>query len=161
MKAETQIRIAAGIALITALWTILPNWRSHLFLFHGLHRYAEAAGFAVTMSVVLFEFILLIQLISAIGLFRILRWAWILAVVTLSVQVLLISIGAIRMAILPPLPPPPITSHSIITTHSLLPSYFRTIMNGIAVLIIYSKNIRSHFFKQTKKSHNQSLHHTK
>ena len=156
MKVETRIRIAAGLALATAIWTILPAWRSHVFMFRGISGYAAVAGVGWAIFTVLLEAILIAHLASAIGLFRLHRWAWVLAVVSLSVQVLLISVVAMRLVLLPPPPPPPVTPGSFVTTHSLLPAYFRNILNGIAVLILYSRGVRSHFLNQTNKSHNKS-----
>jgi len=150
MKIETQIRIAAGIGLVTALWVILPDWRSHAFVFRGLNNYVQDFGLGLSVSIVVLELVLLAQLVSAIGLLQIQRWAWILAVIVLSVQVLLMSIGAVRLALLPPAPPPQIEPGAIVHTISMWPSYLRTILNAIAVLLLFSQPIRSHFLNKKK-----------
>lgn len=154
MKTETRIRVAAAIALTTALWAILPNWRSHVFLFRGLGGYAQIAGIGITVSVVLFELALLLQLVSAVVLMSLRRWAWVLAVVALSILVLLPALGAIRLLLFPPPPPPPIPEGHVVTTHSMLPSYVRAILNGITVLLLFSKSVRAHFQESNTESHN-------
>jgi anaerobic C4-dicarboxylate transporter len=151
MNTETRIRIAAGIALATALWAILPDWRSHVFVFRGLNCYAQNFGLARTISILMGELVLLAQLISSIGLFRIRRWAWLLAVTSISVQVLFVSIGAVRLALLPPVLSLQIEPGVIVCIISMWPSYFRTILNAIAVLLLFSKPIRSHFLNEEKK----------
>jgi len=159
MKTETQIRIAAAIGLTTALWVILPDWRSHAFVFRGLNSYVQDFGLGLTVSIVVFELVLLAQLISSVGLFRIRRWAWILAVIALSVQVLLMSIGAVRIALLSQAPPPPIEPGAVVRTFSMWPSRVRTMLNAIAVLLLFSQRVRSHFLKEAKEPHNQNLDH--
>ena len=155
MKTKTQIRIAAGIGLATALWVILPDWRSHLFMFRGLSHSVQFLGLGLTVSVFLFELTLLTQLISSICLFQIRRWAWILAVITLSVQVLLMSIGAVRIALLPHALPPQIEPGAVVHTFSMWPSRVRIMLNAIAVLLLYSQRVRSHFLNKAKELHNQ------
>jgi hypothetical protein len=152
MKTETRIRIANAIALTTALWTILPDWRSHVFLFRGLGGYAQVAGVGVTVSVVLFELALLLQLVSAVALMWRRRWAWVLAVVALSVLALLPALGAIRLLLFPLPPPSPVPEGHVVATRSMLPSYVRAILNGIAVLLLCSKSLRAYFLKSNMES---------
>jgi len=151
MKTESRVRLAAAIALATALWTILPDWRSHVFLYRGLRDYAQIAGVSITLSVVLFELALLAQLVSAFGLLCLRRWAWPLAVVSLSVLVLFPAMSAVRFLLLPPPP----SGETVAMTFSLLPSYLRAIANGIAVLLLFSKSVRAQFQTANTESHNK------
>jgi hypothetical protein len=151
MRIERRIQFGAGLALGTALWMILPDWRSHLVFLGGFHDYVKVAGITVGLSIALFESILLVHLISAIGLFRGYRWAWFCVVVVLSVQILLTFIGAIRLALTPPASVLPIDPSATIETISLWPAYFKAMLNAVSVLFLLSPSVRSRFLQQRKK----------
>ena len=153
MKTETRIRVAASIAMATALWAILPDWRSHLFLLHGLRGCAQITGLGIALSVLLFKLVLLSQLVAAVGLFWYRRWAWVLAVVSLSVLILFPAISAVRLLLFPP--PPPSPAEHTVTTLSLLPLYIRAGINGIAVLLLFSQSVRTYFLNANTESHNK------
>lgn len=162
MKVKTQIRIAGVFALATVLWIILPDWRSHLFVFYCLGEFVETVGVAVVASGMLFELVLFAQFVSAIALFSYRRWAWFLVLITLSVQVLLTTLNALCLAILPfvsePVEPACVEPGCIVVTISLWPSYFRAGINAVTVLILFSSGVRSYFLKQSTELHNQTLH---
>ena len=149
MKIETRIKLAADIAVFTAAWMIVPNWRSHIFLYQDLGKYIAFAGIAATISTLMIHVVVYSQLISAIFLFRCSRWAWILTIIVLSVQILLTGVNAVRHLMIPAAPLPPAAEPGVtVITISLWPVYIRALLNAGAVMILFSRGVRSRYLKQ-------------
>ena len=145
------VRIIASVAIATGLFVAVPEWRSYVSFPRHMEMYLSMVGPLLTAAGLIIMIIPVIKIITGIWLFIGKRWAWLSAIVVLTLDLLIGLQSAVRMFILSfnhPAQEIPQDPSMMVTTVSLWPTYIISIIAIISVLILVQKPIRRQFDRQ-------------
>jgi hypothetical protein len=145
--------VLVSVGSLQLIWRLKDSW----WAFAGLFRpssFATMQVYLISGATSLFFIIISIILplaifIAGIGLIRIRRWGWILAVTVCSVTFIIKFIGTMNFAfavyMLKDNPIPPIPEGAVVGYVSMWPTYIYGIASGLLILVLTRKSIRKAF----------------
>jgi len=144
------VRVVAVVTAAAGLFVIIRECSTYAHLVSTVGEAVRLVGrligtLGITISVLPF-----VKLVAAVGLFRIRKWAWVLAIVALTLDMLLRIVGAIRHSLESPqdLPELALCSGVVVEEISLWPSYVIALVSAVSLLVLANSRIRSQFWRR-------------
>ena len=150
------VKVVAFVTAAMGVFVIVKDRWGYLYFPMAFRGTSEIIGPLLAVLSLLVMVIPVLKIVVAVGLFNVRRWAWISAIVVLTLDFVIRLQSAVRMCIFSlthPIPPMPMSvsqENVVVRVVNMGPTYVVSIVGILIVLILFQKPI-SKLFEEGRK----------